>query len=104
LAQKAVERVPRYGFYWTTLGAAHYAAGDYPAAIRALEKGVQLPNYWGSCPRFLLAMAKAQLGQRDEARRWYEKGVARMEQHELQFGETLRIRDEAAKLLGIEVR
>jgi tetratricopeptide (TPR) repeat protein len=104
LARTTVERVPRHGIYWATLGAAHYAAGDYKAAIRALEKAVQLPSYWGSCPCFFLAMAKAQLGEKDEARRWYDEGVARLEQHELRYVEALRIRDEAAKLLGIKAR
>jgi tetratricopeptide (TPR) repeat protein len=101
LAQTAVDRAPGHGIYWATLGAAHYAAGDYQAAVPALEKAVQLPSYWGSCPRFYLAMAKARLGQQDEARRWYEKGVARLEQHELRMVESLRVRDEAAKVLGI---
>jgi tetratricopeptide (TPR) repeat protein len=104
LAQTAIKRAPGHGGYWATLGAAHYAAGDYSAAVKALEKAVQLPNYWGSCPRFYLAMAKAQLGQKDDAQGWYEKAVARLEQHEERFVESLRVRDEAAKVLGITAK
>jgi hypothetical protein len=102
LAQQATDRVPQHGVYWTTLGAARYAAGDYPAAVQALEKGATLPNYWGCCPRFLLAMAKAQQGKKADARHWYAEGVAWMEQHELRFVESLRVRAEAEKLLGME--
>jgi tetratricopeptide (TPR) repeat protein len=101
LARQAVERVPRHGVYWSTLGAAHYAAGEYAAAIRALEKGAQLPNYAPCYPRFLLAMAHFQLGSQEEARQWYEKGVASLEQ-ELNAVESVQLRDETRKLLGIK--
>src|SRR5262249_25449220 len=38
LAKKAVERAPKNGEDWNTLGVAHYRAGDMKAAIDALEK------------------------------------------------------------------
>ena len=72
-------RTPEAGSYWNTLGVAHYRAGDWKAAIEALEKSTQLraggdPSVW-----FFLAMAHWQKGEKDQARQWYDKAVNRME-------------------------
>src|SRR5262249_50710613 len=42
LARKAVQLSPQTAGCWTTLGLAHYRAGDGKAAIAALEKSVEL--------------------------------------------------------------
>jgi serine/threonine protein kinase len=101
VARQVVERVPENAGYWSTLGAAHYAAGDYRAAVRALDKATQSRYDQGSVARFLLALAHGRLGERERARRWYDQAVALMEGTELRFIETLRIRAEAERLLGI---
>src|SRR5262249_47445153 len=38
LARKAVQLAPKVGMYWNTLGVAHYRAGDWKAAVAALDK------------------------------------------------------------------
>jgi len=40
-AKKAVELAPKKGNYWNTLGVAHYRAGDWQAALKALEKSME---------------------------------------------------------------
>jgi tetratricopeptide (TPR) repeat protein len=60
---------------------------------------------------FALAMARWKLGDKDQARRWYEKGVQWMDKkqnpdplHFLDDKDLPRFRDEAAALLGIPVK
>jgi serine/threonine protein kinase/tetratricopeptide (TPR) repeat protein len=101
LARKVVERVPKTGFFWLTLGAAHYEAGDYADAAAALEKATQLPGGQDSRARFLLAAARARLGEKAEARRWYDDAVPRMEKRELALLELRRLRAEAERALGL---
>jgi len=104
LARRNVEQTPQFGDYWTTLGFAYYRAGDYPAAAEALQKAIDLSSFYGSNSCFLLAMTRFQQGQPEAARSWYDQGATRLEQHELRFVETVLIRNEAAELLGLEVR
>src|SRR5262249_47187761 len=42
LAKRAVELAPKAATNWNTLGVAHYRAGDWKAAIAALEKSESL--------------------------------------------------------------
>ena len=50
---------------------------------------------------FFYAMAKQRLGQKD-AREWYDKAVAWMEEHEPNDDEFKRFRAEAEEVLGIK--
>ena len=50
---------------------------------------------------FFLAMAHWQLGDKDEARKWYDKAVEWMDKNQPKNEELLRFRAEAAELLGI---
>ena len=50
---------------------------------------------------FFLAMAHWQLGEKDEARQWYDQAVEWMEQKQPDNDELRRFRAEAAELLGI---
>ena len=82
LARKAVEIEPTAAHNWNTLGVALYRAGEYRAAIDALEKSEKLGHgrEFGF-NAFFLAMAHWQIGHKDkdEARRWYKKAVSWME-------------------------
>jgi tetratricopeptide (TPR) repeat protein len=101
MAQTVVELVPEFGDSWITLGIAHYRAGDYQAAVDALEKGARLPTHYDSCPsQFFWAMAQWRLGQQDEALRHYRLGIGQMNR-EYDMLEFRRVRDEAAELLGL---
>jgi tetratricopeptide (TPR) repeat protein len=101
LARRAVELAPKERDYWNTLGAANYRAGDWKAAIAALEKSSELRNGGNAFDWFFLAMARRQLGQANEARTWYDKAVAWMEKNGPKNEELLRFRAEAAALLGL---
>ena len=101
LAKKATERAPGNGAYWNTLGVAQYRAGDYEAAIKTLGKSMELGSGGVAFDWFFLAMAHWQLKHTEEARRWYDKGVAWMEKNKSDDDELLRFRAEAAELLGI---
>jgi serine/threonine protein kinase/WD40 repeat protein/Flp pilus assembly protein TadD len=103
LARKAVELDPDDGDYWNTLGVAEYRAGDWKGAIAALEKSVALQGH-NSYDAFLLAMARWQQGQRDEARRLYDQAVEWMKTVKPNDEELRRFRQEAAELLQIKGR
>lgn len=63
---------------------------------------------WDPHCAFVLAMLRWKLGQKEEARRWYDKGVKWMDEDKSRSrceDETfVRFRDEAAKVLGIPVK
>ncbi len=107
LAAKAVELEPKQAMYWNTLGAAEYHAGNYRDSIKAFEKSTQLSADQPENARntsfdaFFLAMAHWQLGEKDEARKWYDQAVAWMEKNRPKDAELLRFHQEAAELLGI---
>jgi len=95
-----LEQRPRNEDFWTTLGVAHYRAGEWNAAIEALEKSMELrPRADPSCG-FFLAMACWQKGDTEQARSWYGKAVQWMEKDNPEDAEERRFRAEAAALLG----
>jgi Flp pilus assembly protein TadD len=100
-AKKALESAPKRGDYWKTLAWAQYRAGDWKAAVAAMEKVKELGSPGDSIEWFLLAMAHWQLGNKDKARQWYDKAVACMERNKPKDGELRRFRAEAAELLGV---
>ncbi len=102
LARKTVALAPQQGNAWNTLGVAHYRAGDWNAAVAALEKSHDLLGGKGlSFNAFFLAMAQWHLGNKDEARQWYGRAVAWMDKNAAQKEELRRFRAEASELLGI---
>ncbi len=101
LAKKAVALAAKEAGFWNTLGVAQYRAGDHKAAIESLAKSMELGSGGSATDRFVLAMAHWQLGQKDEARTWYDKAVAWMDKNAPKSEEFLRFRAEAAQLLGI---
>jgi tetratricopeptide (TPR) repeat protein len=92
--------------YWNTLGVAHYRAGHWGEAIAALTRSMEL--FGGQAEGYntlFLAMAHAQLGHAEEARRWYDRAVRWMEEHPwVDGGEPRRFRAEAAELLRVDHR
>jgi tetratricopeptide (TPR) repeat protein len=102
LARKAVALAPKVATYWNTLGTAHYRAGDWKAALDALNKSMELGNGGTSWDWFFVAMAHWQLGHKEEARPMYERAVNWMNANQPQNDELRRFRTEAAKLLGVK--
>jgi tetratricopeptide (TPR) repeat protein len=101
LAGKAVELDPKNAAYPNTLGVAQYRAGNWKAAITALEKSLEVRKGGDSFDWFFLAMAQWQLGERDKARMWYDRAVQWMEKDQPNDEELRRFRAEAAELLKI---
>src|SRR5205807_3122987 len=82
-------------------------AGDWRAAVAALEKARALGQGGDGVTTFFLAMAYGRLGEKDKARRCYRQAVRRLEQNQGmpsrnkgQGEECGSLRAEAAALLG----
>jgi serine/threonine protein kinase/tetratricopeptide (TPR) repeat protein len=103
-AKKATELAPKEGNHWNTLGAAYYYAGDWKAAIAALQKSMELRRGGDSFDWFFLAMARWQLGDKKDARKWYDQAVQWMEKNQPKNEELSRFRAEAETLLKIETQ
>ena len=114
LATKAVELEPDGGTGWTALGVALCRQGQWSRAYTALRKSIELGNTVsggalrssGNCAvvnRFFLAMSSWQLGQKDEARRWYLQAVD-MEKDRQHTQDLVSFRAEAEDLLGLTAR
>jgi serine/threonine protein kinase/tetratricopeptide (TPR) repeat protein len=101
LAKKAVELAPAVGDYWNTLGAALYRAGRWKEAVAALEKSIQSRNGGDSLDWFFLAMAHYQLGDKEQARKWFTPAVLWLHKHQPTNTELGRFHAEAAALLGL---
>jgi tetratricopeptide (TPR) repeat protein len=99
LAKEAVELAPRGGDCWRTLGVAHYRAGDWQAAVTALNKATELRSGGDSAEWFVLAMAQWQLGDKQQARFWYDRAVRRMDEKHSRDEQLRRWRAEATALL-----
>jgi tetratricopeptide (TPR) repeat protein/serine/threonine protein kinase len=103
LARMAIDAAPNEPYYWRTLGVAHYYAGDHQAALEALTREMQLTKNPEAFDYFPLAMAHQQLGHKEEARKWYDLGVAwaaDQKQHP-SVAELALLHADAEALLGI---
>jgi tetratricopeptide (TPR) repeat protein len=101
LARQVVKLSPKNADYWSTLGAAHYRVGEWKAAALALERAMELRKGGGSFDWFFLGMARWQLGEKDEARRWYDRAAAWADKHAPRDEELRRFQAEAAALLKV---
>jgi serine/threonine protein kinase/Flp pilus assembly protein TadD len=100
LARKVVTLAPQGAAGWNTLGVAHYRAGDYQAALAALQKAAGLRPRGDGSDFFFLAMAHWQLGKKEQAGQWYDRGVQELEQDGLRAATAAGFRAEAAALLS----
>ena len=87
-------------FYLNTLGVVYYRKGDWPRAMKtlqeSLEGGAHAPANW-----IFLAMTHWQLGNKDEAHKWYEHARKQRQESDL-TGLEKRFFDEATVLMGID--
>jgi superkiller protein 3 len=107
LARKAVELAPKEASYYNTLGVAQYRAGDEKAALAALHRSMELTGGGDAADWLFLAMAHHKLGDREEARKWYDKAAAELEKNGQRLSpadaaEARRFRTEAEELLGLK--
>jgi tetratricopeptide (TPR) repeat protein len=98
LAQRAVEFEPKVASYWTTLGVAYYRNGQPQKAIQALTRAVELGKGDSPIEFFFLALAHQQMKNTPQARQWYGKAMAGMDQKN---EEVRRFQVEAAQVLGL---
>ena len=85
---------------WLTLGLAYYRNGDWRSAVAALEQSCRVrPPTGNDHDYFALAMAHWQLGERTEARRYYDKAIAWNLDRSLK-PENAPLYSEATRLLG----
>jgi serine/threonine protein kinase/tetratricopeptide (TPR) repeat protein len=101
LLKKAVKATPTAGNYWGTLGTAHYKAGQWSDALTAFQQAAKLRNDDKSLDWFYLAMVYGRLGEKEEGRKWYDKGVEWMVKNDPDNDGLKHMRAEAAELLGI---
>ena len=99
LAVKAAAAHPECSTYWNTLGAIHYRAGDFPAAVTALDRSTVLGQGGTAFDHFLLTMVHMRLGNQEQAQHWFAQAMLWMEQHHPGHAELLRLRDEARSVL-----
>ena len=100
LAKATVARKPENGVYWNTLGVAQYRAGDWSAAVAALEKSMGLRAGGDVYDWLFLAMACRQLGNAAGAKQWYDRSLEASKDRGPETSELNRFRAEAACLLG----
>ena len=104
-AEAAVRLAPENGTYSKTLGVALYRVGRYEQALEALRRATALDTAknGGPTPTELafLAMAHWQLGDKPQARSWYDKAVQWMDKNQTKDEELIGFRAEAAALLGV---
>jgi tetratricopeptide (TPR) repeat protein len=101
-AELAVEADPDVADYWTTLGMAKYKAEDFFGATEAIEKGISIRGEPNGIDAFVFAISKWQLGNQDEARKWYHQAVGWTESYKPSDDQLHALRTEAAKLMQIE--
>jgi tetratricopeptide (TPR) repeat protein len=101
-AKKAIELDPKLGIAWNTLGEAYYRTGQWQEAITALDKGLSLRQDGTSEDLFFLAMAHQRAGHKEQAHKWYDKGIAWMDKQAPKDSTLLRYRSEAASVLGVK--
>jgi eukaryotic-like serine/threonine-protein kinase len=102
LGKELVAYTPKSGNAWNTLGVAQYRARDWRAAITALEKSMDFREGGSGSDWFFLAMSHGKLGDKDQARKWYDKAVAWLDKNKPKDAELTRFRAEAEQLLGIK--
>lgn len=100
LAEDAVGQRP-VGYLWTDLGVAHYRAGNWNEALKALATAAEMPSYRRTANSFFLAMTYRQLENTDDASKWYFRAVDAFQTEQPNNEQLRRFRAEAAALLGV---
>jgi serine/threonine protein kinase/Tfp pilus assembly protein PilF/WD40 repeat protein len=106
LAKKAVALSPNTYTFSNTLGVVHYRLGNWQDAIQALQRSMDFNHGGTAFDYFFLAMAHRKLGHADEARLWYDRGLAWLDKNQElineggnQWAKLGRFRIEAEELL-----
>ncbi len=99
-ARKAVELAKKGENHFGTLALAEYRSGHWDESLAASEQSMKLRKGMYAYDWFFQAMARWQKGDKDEARKWFDKAVAWTKQKEPKNVELRQFWAEAAELLG----
>jgi tetratricopeptide (TPR) repeat protein len=118
LGKEGVEVFPLSDMAWQYLGWIHYRAGNWKAAIEALEKSCKLQKGGDCCQWIVMSLAHGKLanenelpekeraGHKAEARRWYDEAVKQINTWGPGGNSVIQatrvFRAEAAELLGVK--
>jgi serine/threonine protein kinase/tetratricopeptide (TPR) repeat protein len=100
LAKKALALPDGEGEVRSNLGTAYYRTGNWKDSIDSLTEAQKLHQGEIGSDGFFLAMAHWQLGQKQEARKWYNQAVQWMDKNKPKDPELLRFRTEAGELIN----
>ena len=100
LAGQVADRCPDSDAYRNTLGAAYLRNGDAAGAIAVLEGAVAISDAENPFNHVFLAMAYAQLGERDKARYWLAQATLLKERSYQNHDELAGFCDEVHVALG----
>jgi tetratricopeptide (TPR) repeat protein len=101
-ASRALEASSEESAVLGAYGSALYRNGRYVEAREHLLKAVRIAGQPGAQQSFYLVMCSWRLGEKKEARSHFETGAAFMDEHKLASPGNIRLRQEAAELLGIQ--
>jgi tetratricopeptide (TPR) repeat protein len=96
----AVKLAPDNGDYLNTLALAEFRVGHWDESIDAARRSISLQNGGAASDWFFLAMAFAKKGDKDEARKRFDKAVALTKEKDPKNHELNQFWREAATLLG----
>ena len=100
LTSRVVERIPTDADGWMIFAACQYRDENWQLANEALDKSIKLSEGGCDFQWLLLAMTHWRLGNRKQAREWYNKAILN---ESTPFSVPLRrLRDETAELLGLK--
>ena len=100
-SKKAVELAPNKGSYYNTLALVEYRRGHWNDSIAAATRSIAIGNGGDASDWFFLALAHWQLGEKEQARTWFDKAVAWTKEKQPKNAELLQFWNEAAKLLAL---
>ena len=101
LARTAIEHFPNSPAVWNTLGVAQLRAGDARTAVETLKKAMAMKGGGDSFDWFFIAMTYSALGEREDARTWYDRAVDWRLKESPEHMELRLFHDEAAAKLGL---
>jgi Flp pilus assembly protein TadD len=101
LSSQVVRSCSDCAVYWNTLGVAYFRAGDFKAAVTALERAIALDGEGTPFDHVFLAMADARLGNLQRAHQWLSQALVKAEQDFRGHPELGRFCDEARSVVPV---
>jgi tetratricopeptide (TPR) repeat protein len=99
-ARKAVELAPKDGDAVAALALAEYRSGHWAESLAAIEQSLTMENGGDASNWFVLALARREKGDKNQARTWFDKAVVWTRQNAPEDPELHQLWTEAAELLG----